>query len=573
MTWRRRMMVATVTFGGGILCFQPAMRARMEWRLSEITGGRVEIGSSKISLKDGAIALRDITVHPTAETHAGQNEASAAPLKIQHAALKFNWKSLLFRNLMVENLLASDVLWELAEPTSDRIPKATEVAMPLPIAQPLVLEASNLDIDPIVQPLKIKMADVAAKHSIAHLNVSSRIKSVLERLAEVMTSNESFNVLRQATVLDDARKELAMLKQSIAEDRLARKDLDKVLNSLRQTAQTTLASNLEIAPAAVSSLVNQSAIQLAKLSVAKEWNSNRPLVHAALNSLSVMHPSADIRQPDDALSQTSNSLTGNELLAKLPVGFTRCVAGKAIGVVQFPGLPTDSPSATSGFEIRFRNLSTTDFKGAENPQVTIKLIRESQLGGAPWLLCNAQHVGVPQSDAKQVHFVVERTQNSLGKTATTIQHANQGWAATVSLPMDRCFETSADRVAGLDIGQRAGNARVVGKLIGTTQSSLGETNEMLIEIDAASIVAIEAILTPMLQRETEKKRTQAAIRGTELLNDELLKIASRWDQLGDEHSRAHGNWEASIKELNEQLQKLESAFKRTTRASTNLTGR
>ena len=573
MTWRRRMMVATVTLGGGILCFQPVMRARMEWRLSEIMGGRVEIGSSKISIKDGAIALRDITVHPMAATHSGQNGALPAPLKIQHAALQFNWKSLLFRNLMVENLLASDVLWELAEPTPEMIPKATEFAMTLPIAQPIVLEASNVDIDPIVQPLKIKMADVASKQSIAHLNVSSRIKSVLERLAEVMTSNESPNVLRQATVLDDARKELAMLKQSIAEDRLARKDLDKVVNSLRQTAQTSLASNLEIAPAVVSSLVNQSAIQLAKLSIAKEWNSNRPLVQAALNSLSAMHPSADAPLPEDAINKTSDSLTGNELLAKLPVGFTRCVAGKATGVVQFPGLPIDSPNATSGFEIRFRNLTTTDFKGLENPQVTIKMIRESQLGGSPWLLCNAQRVGVPQSDAKQVHFVVERNQSGLGKSATTVQHANQGWAATVSLPLDRCFEASADRVAGLDIGQRVGNAMVVGKLIGTTQPSLGETNEMLIEIDAASVVAIEAILTPMLQLETERKRTQAAIRGTELLNDELLKIASRWDQLGDEHSRAHGSWEASIKELNEQLQKVDSGFKRTTRASTNLTGR
>jgi hypothetical protein len=565
MTWRRRMMVATVTLGTGMICFQPVMRARMESRLSEIMGGRVEIGSSKISIKDGSIALRDIVVHPTATQQTEKTGTSPAPLKIQHAALKFNWNSLLFRNLMVENLLASDVAWELAEPSSDVVPKATEIAVALPSAEPIVLDASNLDIEPIVQPLKIKMADVAAKQSIAHLNVSSRIKSVLERLAEVMTSNESVNVLRQATVLDDARKELAMLRQAIAEDRLARKDLDKALNSLRQSAQTSLVSNLEIAPAAVSSLVNQSAIQLAKLTVAKEWNSNRPLVHAALNSLSAMLPAVDTATPD-AHSKTPDGSTGNELLAKLPVGFTRCVAGKAIGVAQFPGLPTDSPDATSGFELRFRNLSTTDFKGPENPQVTIKMIRDSQQGGSPWLICNAQRVGMPQSDAKQIHFVIERNVHGLGKSSTSVQHANQGWAATVSLPMDRCFDVSSVRALGLDIGQ-LGNSMVVGKLIGTTQSSLGESNEMLIDIDDSSVVAIEAILSPMLQSEADKRRTQAAIRGTELLNDELLKISSRWDELGDEHTRAHGNWESSIKELNEQMQKFDSVFKRTTRAS------
>ena len=566
MTWRRRMMVATVTLGGGIICFQPVMRARMESRLSEIMGGRVEIGSSKISIKDGSIALRDIVVHPTATPQSEQNETSPAPLKIQHAALIFNWNSLLFRNLMVENLLASDVSWELAEPTSDVIPKATENPVTLPSAQTVVLEASTLDIDPIVQPLKIKMADIAAKQSIAHLRVSSRIKYVLERIAEVMTSNESVNVLRQATVLDDARKELSMLKQSIAEDRLARKDLDKALSALRQSAQTSLASNLEIAPAAVSSLVNHSAIQLAKFAVAKEWNSNRPLVHAALNSLSAMLPTVDTDTPDTALIKTPDGSTGNDLLAKLPVGFTRCVTGKAIGVVQFPGLPTDSPNATSGFEMRFRNLSTTDFKGLENPQVTIKMMRDSQQGAPPWLLCNAQRVGMPQSDAKQVHFVIERSQHGLGKSATSVQHANQGWAATVSIPIDLCFEASSGSALGLDIGQ-LGNSLVVGKLIGTTQSNLGETNEMLIDIDDSCVVSIEAILSPMLQSETEKSRTQTAIRGTELLNEELLKISSRWDQLGDEHSRAHGNWDASIKELNEQFQKFESVFKRTTRAS------
>ena len=84
MTWRRRLMVATATLGGGLICFQPVMRARMESRLSEIVGGRVKIGSSKISIKDGAIAFRDIVVHPFPATQAGQPQANAKRLIHAH---------------------------------------------------------------------------------------------------------------------------------------------------------------------------------------------------------------------------------------------------------------------------------------------------------------------------------------------------------------------------------------------------------------------------------------------------------------------------------------------------------
>jgi len=566
MSWRRRLMVATATLGGGLICFQPVMRARMELRLSEIVGGRVEIGSSKISIKDGAIALRDIVVHPSPAKQPGQSETSPLPLRIQHAALRFSWKSLLYRNLTVDNFLASEVCWELLMPTSDAIPVATEIAVLLPDPESEPTASLEFDIAPIIQPLKLKIAEVSDKQSRSHLNVSSRIKSVLERLAEVMTAKESLNVLRQTYVLEDASKELSMLKQSIAEDRLARKDSDKALNALRVSAQTSLSQSLEIRPEVVSSKAKQSAIKLAKRSIAMEWNRNRPFVYAALNSLSALQPSIDEPVLDDGISKATAGTNGNELLTKLPVGFTRCTAGKANGVVLFPNLPPGSPEATSGFEIRFRNLSSVDSNGSESPIVTIKMTRDGQLDAAPWLLCKAQQVAIPQSDARQVHFVIERNLGGQNKGATTIQHANNGWAATVLLPIDTCFEANSTQASGVEIGKITNDLMVVGKLIGTTQSGL-ESNEMLIEIDDSSVVAIEAILAPMLRSESEKKKTQASIRGTELLNSELLQISARWDQLGDEHSRAHSNWEASLQEVNDQLQKIESAYKRTSRAS------
>ena len=102
MTFRRRLLVVTVTLGGGILCFQPVMRARMEARISDIIGARVDIGQSKISLIDGTIAFRDVVVHHSNSLQGMNGHRSPQPTKIEHAALKFNWNSLLYRNLEVD---------------------------------------------------------------------------------------------------------------------------------------------------------------------------------------------------------------------------------------------------------------------------------------------------------------------------------------------------------------------------------------------------------------------------------------------------------------------------------------
>lgn len=564
MTWRRRLLIATATLGGGIICFQPLMRARMESRLSDIVGGRVEIGSSKISVRDGAIALRDIIVHPNVASQSEPSETAPAKLMIQHAALKFNWKSLLYRNLTLENVIASDVRWEVVEPTSESVPTATEKVPAVSIAQGESNVNSDIDIASIVQPLKLKMADVAAKQSQTHLNISSRIKSVLERLAEIMDSTETLNVLRQSSVLDEAQKALSVLKQPIAEARQEHEAFGKTLDSLIKVAQKSLVSSLEIDPGVVSSTAKQSASQLATLAVAKEWNRNRPLIHAALNSISVLQPMIDPLRDDRAIGNGETRSKEVELLAKLPVGLTRCVTGKAMGVAHFPGFAMGSPEASSAFEIRFRNLCSTDLNGEQNPTVTIKMTKDVQPDGIPWLFCSAQQLNLPQSDAKQVHFVIERMETGISKSITTIQHANQGWAATVSVPIASCVQTPSP-AGGLDIGSVPGNSMVIGKLIGTTHSGLGEANEMLIDVEDSSLAEIEAMLSPMLRSESEKKKTLASIRGTELLNRELLQISSRWNQLGDEHARAHGNWETSIQEVNEKLTKLKKAFTRTTR--------
>ena len=108
---------------------------------------------------------------------------------------------------------------------------------------------------------------------------------------------------------------------------------------------------------------------------------------------------------------------------------------------------------------------------------------------------------------------------------------------------------------------------IVGKMIGTTPANGSEPNELLIDIEESSLAAVEAILSPKFRQDFEKQRSQASIRSTEHLTSEMLEISKRWDQLGDEHSRAHVSWETSLTELSGQLESLETAFKRTSRGS------
>jgi hypothetical protein len=544
----------------------------MQSRISELFGGRVEIGSSKVSLIDATISLSDLTIH-SANSRLGSNDSSLSSFKIKDAAFKFNWNSLLYRNLKVENFLASQVHWRLVDPSREVIPTADESNLPKTTSQFDENEALDISIDAIVQPIKQRIIEEAAKQNRVHQSVSSRIKSVSERLAEAMPNDGSLNVLRQRYVVEDANKELAIIKQSIAEARIARYESDKVMNSLRQSAQKKLAQSLEALPDLGSLKANQSALQLAKNAVAQEWNRNRPIVQAAMQSLTALQQIPTIPQNSDAEANPFGPRNSRlELLARIPVGLTRIDAGKVSGTIDLPDVFLKPTEVTSGFELQFKNLSSRasasrDSSDREKAAITISLKHSTVQHEVPWLICSAQQVVLPQSDTTQIQVVLERTQSGRPKTVTSIQHANQGWAASFSLPIQHCFQSSPNEAPSIDTVTLSQKTNIVGKMIGTTTANGDEPNELLIDIDESSLAAVEAILAPKFRQDYEKRRSQASIRSTELLTSEMLEISKRWDQLADEHARTHVSWEASLAELSGQLESLETAFKRTSRAS------
>lgn len=573
MTFRRRLLVATVTLGGGILCFQPIMRARMESRLAEIMRAKVEIGSSKISLIDGTISLRDVVVHSTLN----ENPTSIGSLenRIPHVALKFDWNSLLYRNLKVNSFVASDVRWLVSEPTSEFIPFAVETPSLVPGSAPTQDSASvAIVIEPILHEMKQTIVNVSSRQSQTQQNVSRRVRDILKQLAEAMPSDGSLNVLRQQEVVDKTIKQLAKqlseISQSIAEDRVAHKNSEKMLTAMRQAAPKKLLADLEQVAIASPNKLNEDAVQIAKLAIAKEWNRNRSILQLALQSITALRDTPTSRSDGDLPTQANS--TNSDFLSKLPVGLTRLLAGKVKGSIQFSGTPSDSPESTSDFELQFRNLSNRDMSNSEQPGVAIRMTRDSQPGGRAWLTCTIQEMELVQSDATQFQVVFQRVLDANNSCVSTVQHANQGWSATISIPIGTCIDTS---FAGLSLSSPSSNSQtqIIGKLIGTTSAVSGDQNEILIDIEASSIEAISAMLKPNYDLETQRKRAQAGIRGTEQLNLELEKIDVRLEQLSVEHTLAHESWDSSLKDINNQVEKLRSAFKRTARTTAGDTTR
>jgi hypothetical protein len=566
MTFRRRLLIATVTLGGGICCFQPIMRSRMESRLSEIMKAKVEIGSSKISLFDGTIALRDVVIHSGIDE--SDAETNSHFHRIPHVLLRFDWNSLLYRNLKVNSVVATDVHWLATEPTSEFIPFAVEYpSQSRPPEVSIDIATLAPAIEPILQELKQKIAYASSKQSQSQLNVSTRIRETLQHLADAMPSDGSLNVLRQPDVVDKVKKQLASINQSMAEDRVAYSKSEKELISLKEIAPEKLLQNLEQHTVFSPPKITEDALQLAKSAIGKEWNQNRSVLLMALQSITALRESPVIGSPSVCPTPVQTSLPNSEFFSKLPIGFTRLLAGKVKGTIQFTGAPADSPESNSEFDLSFKNLSSRDLGEIDKAVVNLRMMTsDSKSGSTPWLICTVQEMEFVQSDATQLQVVIQRIQDERHKCVATIQHANQGWSATISIPLGACVDLSEN---GLFLGNPSPNneSRIVGKLIGTTSTMSGDQNEILIEIEPSSLDAIETVLKPSYNLDKQRKHSQAKIRGAEQLHFELEKINARWKQLSDEHDQSHQSWAASLEELNAQLEKLQTAFKRTARAT------
>jgi hypothetical protein len=195
------------------------------------------------------------------------------------------------------------------------------------------------------------------------------------------------------------------------------------------------------------------------------------------------------------------------------------------------------------------------------------LEESSTSGKSHRAVCIAEKIALAQSASSQVQILLERSIGDSPTSATKIQHAELGWSATVTLPLIACLDSSYLDPAELAKAQLnlGANQVLKAKLIGTTPTPRKHRQNLLIEIEPECLTPLELVLTSMVQTQSTKLHSELKILGTELVSNELITIGQRWDQLGDEHARAHTGWETDMAEMNERVQRFELLNRRIAR--------
>lgn len=573
MKFRRQVLVATIVMGCGFWSIQLIVRSRIEARLSSLLNATVKVGSSGISLLDGTIAINNIEVLPKLRMLDKDGVAACQPTVIATAALKFDWTCAAYRNLKIDKLIASGLNWRINAATVHDVPFA-ENSNNLAIWKPDSSTVNtNLDADSIksiVMPIHRRIAEESANQNRMHADISSQLKSLRERLNEAVPNESTPNVLRHTPVIDDLKKGLSAVRQSIAENRIRRKESDKQITSIKQSATQTLAEKLDSILQTSPIDGRQTALQIAESVVAIDWNRNRAIVQALLNSIRVLQSN----EGDEPSSEQANIREFDfHPLRNVPNRFTRVVSARIRGQAQFGDdgndatVPRKDADSHATFELQLHNLSSESTRQNLIPRVSLTLEESSTSGKSNQVACVAEKIALAQSASSQVQMRLQRSIGDTPTSMTTIQHAELGWSSTVTMPLLACLDSSCLDPAELAKARLSLGANQVlkARLIGTTPKPRMQRQNLLIEIEPDCLAPLEFVLTSIAQTQSTKLRSELQTRGKELVRNELITIGQRWDQLGDEHARAHTGWESDMAEMSERVQRFELLTRRIAR--------
>ncbi|MEI7460898.1 MAG: hypothetical protein WCK15_15920 [Pirellula sp.] len=573
MKFRRQVLVATIVLGCGFWSFQLIVRRCIEARLSSLFNATVHVGSFEISLFNGMIGLNNIEVHPKLTVLDKDGVSTSQPTLIAKSALKFDWNSAAYRNIKIDKLVASGMKWQVNAATVDDVPFAENSDNQSIWKRDSITVNTKLDancIHSIVMPIHRRIAEESANQNRLHADIASRLKSIRERLDETVPNESTLNTLRHKPFIDDVKKGLFAVRQSIAENKISRKESDKQITSIKQSVTQRLAEKIDsiLQPSSIDG--RQTALQMAESVVAIDWNRNRTIVHTLLNAINVLQSS----ECDEPSSQPA-SIRDLDFhpLRNVPIRFTRVVSAKMRGQAQFRIDGSDAmvsindADSPASFELQLRNLSSESTTQTPKPHVSLTLEESSTSGKSLKVVCVAERIALAQSASSQVQILLERSIGDSPTSTTKIQHAELGWSATVTLPLIACLDSSNLDPAELAKAQLnlGANQVLKAKLIGTTATPRMQRQNLLIEIEPECLAPLELVLTSIVQTQSTKLHSELKTLGTELVSNELITIGQRWDQLGDEHARAHTGWETDMAEMNDRVQRFELSNRRIAR--------
>ncbi|MFN7627603.1 MAG: hypothetical protein ACK5PZ_12300 [Pirellula sp.] len=253
MAWRRRLAILFSLAVLAAFAAEPMLRALSYRTLSQLLDRQVTIeGKAKLSIHDGTLRVKDVRF----DSPSGQS------FEIEQVTAKINQKDFLSRNLVIDHAtvqglaIRSGIKRSMTSPSSNSLESATgrhEI-----LGEATIRRSNQLTPFPRFDAtewsnsyrstLKQLAQQLSNQRSATKNSLETRLATLKRRLPNVPLAEQ--NPLRDRAVIESIRSEFVAIRQSIAEERVALRDIERNLPEEVNRVQQHWASEMEPAIAA-----------------------------------------------------------------------------------------------------------------------------------------------------------------------------------------------------------------------------------------------------------------------------------------------------------------------------------
>ncbi|MBM3965012.1 MAG: hypothetical protein FJ308_08060 [Planctomycetes bacterium] len=227
MAWRRRLAILFSLVVLAAFAAEPMLRSLSHRTLSQVLNREVAVeGKAKLSIQDGTLRVKDVRFH----------SPSGQSFEIEQVTAKINQKDFLSRNLVVEHATVQGLAIRSGVSRSAPIHRPTQLT---PFPQFDVTEWSN-SFRSTLEQLAQRLSN---QRSAARNSLETRLATLKKRLPNVPLAEQ--NPLRDRAVIESIRAEFVAIRQSIAEERVALRDIERSLPEEVTQVQQRWASEME----------------------------------------------------------------------------------------------------------------------------------------------------------------------------------------------------------------------------------------------------------------------------------------------------------------------------------------
>lgn len=254
MAWRRRLAILFSLVVLAAFAAEPMLRALSHRTLAQVLNREVTVeGKAKLSIQDGTLRVKDVRFH----------SPSGQSFEIEQVTAKINQKDFLSRNLVVDHATVQGLAIRSGANRSttsqSSCPNGTAsssqgTSAEMPLAQPASVRRPTqltpfpqFDVTEWSNAFRSRLEQVAQRLSnqraAAKISLETRLATLKKRLPNVPLAEQ--NPLRDRAVIEAIRAEFVAIRQAIAEERVALRDIQRSLPEEVTQVQQRWASEME----------------------------------------------------------------------------------------------------------------------------------------------------------------------------------------------------------------------------------------------------------------------------------------------------------------------------------------